>query len=126
MVLNKAPGGIFFQQLSALNLNQNQWLRGLNGSALAFVIESVVNHTKKNLLVIASDKEKAAYLLNDIDALLKNVPVLFFPESYKQPYQVEKTTNANIQERAEVLNQLSRDNFKGIVVTYPQALSEKV
>jgi transcription-repair coupling factor (superfamily II helicase) len=126
MILNKQLEGIFDSKLSTLNLQKNQWFQGLNGSSLSFLIQSIFLNIHKNCLVIASDKEKAAYLLNDLDALLAESRVLFFPESYKQPYQIEKTTNANIQERAEVLNLLSKDNFSGIVVTYPQALSEKV
>ena len=126
MSLSKKPGGLFHEKINALNPSQNAWLRGLNGSSLSFLIQSLVLQHHKNCLVIASDKEKAAYLLNDLDALFEDRHVLFFPESYKQPYQVEKTTNANIQERAEVLNLLSKENLKGLVVTYPQALSEKV
>lgn len=126
MTLHKKPGGLFSSKLIELNLSQNTWLRGLNGSSLPFLIQSLVLQDDKNCIVIASDKEKAAYFLNDLDALFDDRHVLFFPESYKQPYQVEKTTNANIQERAEVMNLLSKDNFKGLVVTYPQALSEKV
>ncbi|PBQ31845.1 transcription-repair coupling factor [Sphingobacteriaceae bacterium] len=126
MLLNKSLEGIFDSRLQELNLNQNHWFQGLNGSSLSFLLQSIVLQTHKNLIVIASDKERAAYILNDLDALLPKEKVLFFPETYKQPYQIEKTTNANIQERAEVLNLLSKDNFKGVVVTYPQALSEKV
>lgn len=126
MSLNKKPGGLFQTKISDLNLSQNAWLRGLNGSSLSFFIQSLLENEQKSALIVASDKEKAAYLLNDLDALLTDRHVLFFPESYKQPYQVEKTTNANIQERAEVLNLVSKDAFKGLIVTYPQALSEKV
>lgn len=126
MVLNKTLEGIFNSKLSVLDLSQNQWFRGLNGSALSFVISSIIEGYHKTAVIVASDKEKAAYLLNDLDALLINEKALFFPESYRQPYQIEKTTNANIQERAEVLNLLSKESFKGVVVTYPQALSEKV
>ena len=93
---------------------------------MSFLLQTTFLRTGKSILVIASDKEKAAYLLNDLDALLPKEKVLFFPESYKQPYQVEKTTNANIQERAEVLSLLSKEKFRGLVVTYPQALCEKV
>ncbi len=126
MLLKKSVEGIFDSKLQLLNLAQNHWFQGLNGSSLSFLIQSVFLQNKKNILIVASDKEKAAYLLNDLDALLEGHKVLFFPESYKQPYQIEKTTNANIQERAEVLNLLSKESFKGLVVTYPQALSEKV
>ncbi len=118
--------GIFDSKLSNINFSQNLWFRGLNGSSLSFVIQSFLLQHDKNIVLVASDKEKAAYLFNDIDALLADKKVLFFPESYKQPYQIEKTTNANIQERAEVLNLISKDHFRGLVVTYPQALAEKV
>jgi transcription-repair coupling factor (superfamily II helicase) len=126
MSLNKTLEEIFSPTLSGINLNQNQWFKGLNGSSLSFIMRAIFLQEEKSCVVIASDKEKAAYLLNDLDALFTNEKVLFFPETYKQPYQIEKTTNANIQERAEVLNLLSKENFNGIVVTYPQALSEKV
>jgi len=126
MLLDKKLEGIFNLKTQSINLNQNQWLKGLNGSALSFFIESVYCSDKKNCIIIASDKEKAAYLLNDLTTLLPNEKVLFFPESYRQPYQIEKTTNANIQERAEVLNLLSKENFNGIVISYPQAIAEKV
>ncbi len=126
MVLNASLEGIFDSKLRDLNFNQNQWFSGLSGSALSFLCQSIYTNLHKNLVIIASDKEKAAYILNDVGAFLPNTKVLFFPESYKQPYQIEKTANANIQERTEVLNLLSKENFKGVVVTYPQALCEKV
>ena len=126
MVLNSKLEGIFDEKLQGLNFHQNLWFRGLNGSAMSFLAHSLYLNQGKSLLFISSDKEKAAYLLNDLENLLPEEKILYFPESYRQPYQFEKTTNANIQERAEVLNLLSKENFKGIVVTYPQALCEKV
>ena len=126
MFLNTEPEGIFNSKLTDLDFNHNYWFRGLNGSSLSFLIQSIYLQIKKTCVIISSDKEKAAYLLNDLSSLLEDEKVLFFPESYRQPYQIEKTTNANIQERAEVLNLLSKSNFKGVIVTYPQALSEKV
>jgi transcription-repair coupling factor (superfamily II helicase) len=118
--------GIFSSKLSGINLDQNQWFKGLNGSALSFVIQSLTGDDDKNCIVVASDKESAAYIFNDLETMCGEKKVLFFPESYKQPYQIEKTTNANIQERAEALNLLSKANLKVLLVTYPQAISEKV
>ena len=126
MTLNNRLEGIFDSLLEGLNSDKNYWFRGLNGSALPFLIGSTFKKTEKTCFLIASDKEKAAYLLNDLQSLLPSNKVLFFPETYRQPYQIEKTTNANIQERAEVLNILAKDTFKGVVITYPQALCEKV
>jgi transcription-repair coupling factor (superfamily II helicase) len=122
----KSLEGVYDLKISELNLRQNTWLEGLNGSSLPFFIKSAYNREKKTIVLLSSDKEKAAYLFNDLEALLPHEKILFFPETYRQPYQIEKTTNANIQERTEVLNLLSKENFNGIVVTYPQALSEKV
>jgi transcription-repair coupling factor (superfamily II helicase) len=118
--------GIFDSYTSHLNLNRNLRIKGLNGSALSFFTASLYSKHKKNMLFIASDKEKAAYLLNDLETLIPDARVLFFPETYRQPYQEEKTTNASIQERTETLNFLSKENFKGVVVSYPQAFCEKV
>lgn len=126
MSLIKKLEGIFDSTVTELNLNQNTWLQGLNGSSLSFFIQSVFKNSKKNVVIVGSDQEKAAYLLNDIESLIVEKKVLFFPETYRQPYQIEKTTNANIQERTEVLNLVSKENFSGIVVTYPNALCEKV
>src|SRR5688500_3372782 len=96
--------GIFDERIKVLQNDKNCWLQGLNGSALSFVVESLSRHTGNPILLIANDKEKAAYFLNDLQVLLGDRKALFFPETYRQPYQVEKTTNANIQERAEVLS----------------------
>lgn len=77
-------------------------------------------------LVIAEGRDTAAYMQNDLDAILKGrVPVLFYPHSFKQPYTLESTENANIAMRAEVLNALG--NHTQLVVVCPAAaLSEQV
>ncbi len=109
-----------------LNPAKNTFFSGLRGSAFAFILDNLYLSEPKTFLIVVSDKEKAAYLLNDIQSLLPNQTVLFFPESHKQAYQIEKTSNANVQERTEVLSYLTKDTFKGVIVSYPQALFEKV
>jgi transcription-repair coupling factor (superfamily II helicase) len=49
--------------------------------------------------------------------------VLFYPGSYRRPYQIEDTDNANVLLRAEVLNRIN--SRKKAVVSYPEALFEK-
>ncbi|GIM55128.1 transcription-repair-coupling factor [Capnocytophaga cynodegmi] len=73
-----------------------------------------------------SDKEEAAYFLNDLESLLGDEHVIFFPDSYRRPYQIEDTDNANVLLRAEVLNRLGSHQTPLIVVSYPEALFEKV
>lgn len=90
MVLNRSLDGIFDSKTSALDLNQNYWFQGLNGSSLSFLLQSLVLQKHKNLVVIASDKEKAAYVLNDLDALLPHQKVLFFRKHTNNPIRRKK------------------------------------
>ncbi|MBC7694354.1 MAG: transcription-repair coupling factor [Burkholderiales bacterium] len=108
------------------NLNTNVFFSGLRGSSFAFLVNDLFQNTSSNYFIVCNDKEKAAYLLNDLQALLPEKHIHYFPESYKVPYKEEKTSNASVQERAEALSNLSKDNYSGIVVTYAAALAEKV
>jgi len=58
--------------------------------------------------------------------LRKEENVLFYPGSYRRPYQIEETDNANILLRAEVLNRINSRRKNALIVTYPDALFEKV
>ncbi|CEN51538.1 Transcription-repair-coupling factor (fragment) [Capnocytophaga canimorsus] len=109
-----------------LNHNKSVDLNGLSGASLSFVIANLFRNTKRNLFVMLSDKEEAAYFLNDLESLLGDEQVIFFPDSYRRPYQIEDTDNANVLLRAEVLNRLGSHQTPLIVVSYPEALFEKV
>lgn len=109
-----------------LSTGKNLFLEGLKGSSFSFVLADLFKHKPNTYFVVCTDKEKAAYLLNDLQSLLPDKHVLYFPESYKVPYKEEKTSNASVQERTETLSALSRDNFNGVVVSYSAALAEKV
>lgn len=77
-------------------------------------------------LFILDDKESAAYFLNDLEQLLGKEAPLFFPRSARVPYQEEVTENANIAMRAEVLNEIRVRGNGVIVVSFPEALAERV
>ena len=96
----------------------------LVGSSLSFVLFNIFKRTGQTLLFVGDDKEQAAYLLNDLELLLGQEQVLFFPSSYRRPYQTEETDNANVLLRAEVLSQLQQG--ARVVVSYSEALFEKV
>lgn len=120
--------GKYWQELQKkqVNLNANVFFSGLRGSSFSFLINDIFQNSTFNLVVVCNDKEKAAYVLNDLQSLLPEKHIHYFPESYKVPYKEEKTSNASVQERAETLSQLSKENYSGIVVTYASALAEKV
>ena len=96
----------------------------LVGSSLSFVLFDIFKRTGQTPLFVGDDKEQAAYLLNDLELLLGQEQVLFFPSSYRRPYQTEETDNANVLLRAEVLSQLQQG--ARVVVSYSEALFEKV
>ncbi len=101
-------------------------LQGLIGSALSFVVHSLFRKTELPFLLVLSDKEEAAYYLNDLEQMIGEEDVLFYPGSYRRPYQIEETDNANVLLRAEVLNRINSRKKPAIIVTYPEALFEKV
>ncbi len=101
-------------------------LSGLLGSALSFVIRSVFKKTELPFLIVLNNKEEAAYYLNDLEQMIGEQDVLFYPGSFRRPYQIEETDNANVLLRAEVLNRINSRKKPAIIVTYPEALFEKV
>jgi transcription-repair coupling factor (superfamily II helicase) len=101
-------------------------IKGLVGSSLSFVIQALFEKTELPFLLLFNDKEEAAYYLNDLENLINDQDVLFYPSSYRRPYQIDETDNANVLLRAEVLNRINSRKKPSIIVTYPEALFEKV
>ena len=99
---------------------------GLVGSALSISIAELFKETALPFLLILNDKEQAAYHLNDLENILGDESVLFYPGSYRRPYQIEQTDNANVLLRSEVLNRINSRKKPALIVTYPEALFEKV
>ncbi len=107
-------------------------LKGLVGSLDAVVASALylLQPTFSHIFIL-HDKEEAYYFANDLQNLLPNREILFFPTSYKRPYQFEETENANVLQRAEVLSRINQNRVLGsskgdLIVSYPEALTEKV
>ena len=108
-------------------------INGLSG-ALSSVIGATIaqNNPQKKHLFILPDKEEAYYFLNNLETLFEETDkdieekrVLLFPTTYRRPYQSEEIDNANVLQRSEVTRRLAH-NDSLLVVTYPDALCEKV
>ena len=119
---------LIHQKLSIVtsNLKEKIHLKGALGSSLSFTIANIFKSSKLPFLLIFDNKEEAAYHLNDLEVLLDDNEVLFYPGSYRRPYQIEETDNANVLLRAEVLNRINSQKKPALIVTYPEALFEKV
>jgi transcription-repair coupling factor (superfamily II helicase) len=108
-------------------------ISGMIGSSRALSLAAIFQLRSSNCIAIIPDKEQAAYFLNDLENIFgeQNLPfhkkrVLFLPTSYRRPYELEKTDNSNVLLRTEVLKRIGNSRRPTIVVTYPEALSEKV
>lgn len=101
-------------------------LKGLIGSSLSFVVQLLFQKSDLPFLLLFQDKEEAAYYLNDLENLINDQDVLFYPGSYRRPYQIEETDNANVLLRAEVLNRINSRKKPSIIVSYADAIFEKV
>jgi transcription-repair coupling factor (superfamily II helicase) len=100
-------------------------LKNLSGSLDAVAVASIFKIIHKDFLVVLQDREEAGYFQNDLQYLLDR-EILLFPMSYKRPYEYEEIENANILLRAEVLNRVANKKKPEIIITYPEALCEKV
>ncbi len=101
-------------------------IKGLAGSLDAVLLAAVYKSVRSSHLVVLQDKEEAAYFFNDLQNILGEKEVFLFPMSYKRPYEYDETENANVLMRAEALNHLSAHPGSQIIISYPEAISEKV
>lgn len=124
-LLNRFSQSLPFKQLSeAIRSGQSVQVKGLMGSQPAFVAGALSSVYAGNILLIYPDKESAAYALNDLEALgSKNVN--FFPATIRKPYNEQKDEQSTLL-RAELLNLLNQSQKQQLIVSYPEALFEKV
>ena len=121
-LFNKSSSARKLGEAIANSQKQTQ-ISGLVGSSYTLVISEVFKHAEKPFLIVLNNKEEAAYHLNDLENLLGEKNVLFYPGSYRRPYQIEETDNANVLLRSEVLNRINSRKKPAVIVTYPTALT---
>jgi transcription-repair coupling factor (superfamily II helicase) len=119
------------QQLSALlqpsEVQARVQVTGLVGSQPCFILAGAFLNKPQTHLFIATDKEEAAYLQNTLAGVLSPKEILFFPDSFKRPQFFEELNPTNGLQRSETVNKITNSKNSGeIVVTYPEALFEKV
>ena len=106
--------------------SQNKYiLHGLYGSSKSFFIKQLFN-SKTSFLWILNDKESAAYHYNDLENFMEQKHCSFYPSSYNKHKDFKKTDSQNIFKRTEVIKNLSAGGNSQIIVTYPEAIFEKI
>jgi transcription-repair coupling factor (superfamily II helicase) len=105
------------------------YLKNLFGSSTEFVVSSIFTHEKTqslNHLIVLNDSEEAAYFHNTIENLTSALDLFYFPSSFKNRKNFRLLNSSHIMLRTEMLTKLSQGGNKKIIITYPEALFEKV
>jgi len=126
-----------FQLADRLSFAQPQkiQLENLRGSSSQFVVASILYHpscSQLNHLIVLNDAEDAAYFHNTLENLTGALDLFYFPSSFKQRKNFSLLNSSHVMLRTEALTKIaSHLNTAGVVnkkvvVTYPEALFEKV
>ncbi|MBS1660390.1 MAG: transcription-repair coupling factor, partial [Bacteroidetes bacterium] len=129
-----------FQLADRLLLSSPQQIacKNLQGSSPAFLVAALFQHestSQLNHLVVCEDSEAAAYLHNTLESLTSAIDLFYFPSSFKNKKNYKLLNSSHVMLRTEALTRLSAamNGPKGgaapgkkLIVTYPEALFEKV
>jgi transcription-repair coupling factor (superfamily II helicase) len=101
-------------------------LKGLAGSSKSLLAATTLITFPGIHLFILPDVEEAAYFYNDLNNLCPSCKIQFFPSAYKRSVQYGQINKGNIIMRTSVLQHLREKPDKMAIVTFPEALVEKV
>ncbi|WP_321332468.1 transcription-repair coupling factor [uncultured Bacteroides sp.] len=99
---------------------------GLCASASSFFSSVLVQNTNYPFLFVLGDLEEAGYFYHDLTQVLGTEQVLFLPSSFRRAMKYGQKDAANEILRTEVLSRLQKGDSSLSIVTYPDALAEKV
>ena len=122
-LLQKQFGSEIFSQIVT---KQHISVKGSAGSAVSILAAELFLTQNKTILYLADDKEDALYINAEMEDLLGKDNILYFPATHLEPYQIEKTQNANLVLRTEVINKLNSGKSSKVIVAFIGAMSEKV
>ena len=110
---------------------QKIWLRNLRGSASQFVAAAAFTHPSSlslNHVFICNDAEDAAYFHNTLENLTQALNLFYFPSSFKNRKNYRLLNSSHVMLRTEALTRFASPsgNRVGAMVTYPEAVFEKV
>ena len=103
----------------------NAVIDGLAGSSAAMLFASLPQRSCPYLIIV-NDLDEAGYMYNDLCQLAGDKQVLIFPSGYKRDIKYGQVDAPNEILRTEVLTRWFDDPAVRWVVSYPEALAERV
>lgn len=110
----------------SLDSIHNFHIKGLLGSSWAMFASALCYKKQSSYVYILEDLESAGYFYHDLVQIIGSEKVFFYPSAYKRSIKYGQIDNANEILRTEVLSKLQEDRNDYIIVTYPEAIAEKV
>jgi len=98
----------------------------LRGSSVNFIASTVWKLSNANHVFVLDDNEEASYFQNDLENLTHALDIFFFPDSFKKPGEYADLNSSHVMLRTEALSKIEALSHKKVLVTYPEALMEKV
>jgi transcription-repair coupling factor (superfamily II helicase) len=110
------------------DIDKQLCLKGLSGSSRSLFIASCIAQKGGLHWFIIPEREEAAYFYNDLSHVSDQESVMLFPSAYKRSVNENEVDESGLILRTAVLNSLKKikETDKLIVVTYPEAIMEKV
>src|SRR5690606_5514472 len=99
-------------------------IKGLSSSSPSLLITALQDSHPP--LIVAQDKESAAYLYHDLVQINQEKDVFFLPSSYKRSPEFGQPESSQLILRTEALQQLRHAKAQQFFITYTEALLEKV
>ena len=126
-----ASSPCLFQLADRLSFFDKQkiFLKNLQGSSSEFIVSAIFSHEKVhglNHLIVLNDAEEAAYFHNTLENLTEALDIFYFPSSFKNRKNFHLLNSSHVMLRTEALTKITAGGNKKIMVTYPEALFEKV
>lgn len=116
---NMAAAGSLLKNVHVLSVT------GLHGSSRAMFSVGLFHKLSRVYLYILNDAETAGYFYHDLIQIMGTGEVLFFPSAYKRASKYGQLDPASEVLRTETLSRLQGEDAPFIIVSYPDALSEK-
>jgi transcription-repair coupling factor (superfamily II helicase) len=115
---------------------QKIYLANLLGSSSSFVAAATFQHpscSQLNHIIVLNDAEEAAYFHNSLENLTGALDIFYFPSSFKNRKNFKLMNSSHVMLRTEALTRIaaggtegSTGTYKKVLVTYPEAIFEKV
>lgn len=99
---------------------------GLRASAGSLFAASLIKAHSSPFVFVLGDLEEAGYFYHDLTQVMGTERILFFPSSFRRAIKYGQKDAANEVLRTEVLSRLQKGEQGLCIVTYPDALAEKV